>query len=83
MGHTHEDVDQFFSRIAAQLRKKGAESIPGKSTLHNLHPSNKPVCKSCNALNSYTKLYACIAGKFKIVLKMMKSTYLVPMTELG
>jgi len=29
VGHTHEDVDQFFSRIALQLRKNGAESIPG------------------------------------------------------
>ena len=30
VGHTHEDVDQFFSRVAAQLRKSGAESIPGE-----------------------------------------------------
>ena len=33
VGHTHEDVDQFFSRIAWQLRKKGAGSIPGMSLL--------------------------------------------------
>ena len=30
VGHTHEDVDNFFSRIASQLRKTGAESVPGK-----------------------------------------------------
>ena len=30
VGHTHEDVDQFFSRIASQLRKTGAESVPGQ-----------------------------------------------------
>ena len=30
VGHAHEDVDQFFSRMSSQLRENGAESIPGK-----------------------------------------------------
>ncbi len=30
MGHTHEDIDQLFSRISKQLSQKGAETIPGK-----------------------------------------------------
>ena len=30
VGHTHEDVDQMFSRISGHLRKQGAESIAGK-----------------------------------------------------
>ena len=28
-GHTHEDVDQLFSKISAEIRRAGAESIPG------------------------------------------------------
>ena len=43
MGHTREDVDQFFSRIGLQLQKKGAESIPGMSTFSLLKDS--PVAK--------------------------------------
>ena len=30
VGHTHEDVDQFFSRVATQLRKTGAECVEGR-----------------------------------------------------
>ena len=31
MGHTHEDVDQLFSRIAQRLACTGAETIPNIS----------------------------------------------------
>lgn len=30
VGHTHEDVDQFFSRVGARLRRVGAETLLGK-----------------------------------------------------
>ena len=30
VGHTLEDVDQFFSRVATQLRKTGAECVEGR-----------------------------------------------------
>ncbi len=30
VGHTHEDIDQFFSRISTQLNQTGAETLPGK-----------------------------------------------------
>ena len=30
VGHTHEDVDQLFSRIGDKIRKSGCESLPGK-----------------------------------------------------
>lgn len=33
MGHTHEDVDQLFSRIGDQIRKSGCESLPGSYTM--------------------------------------------------
>ena len=29
VGHTHEDVDQLFSKIGEKIRKSGSESIPG------------------------------------------------------
>ncbi len=29
VGHTHEDVDQLFSKIGDEIRHTGAESIPG------------------------------------------------------
>ena len=29
MGHTHEDVDQLFSRIGDEIRRSGSESLPG------------------------------------------------------
>ena len=29
VGHTHEDVDQLFSRISGHLKKQGAESLQG------------------------------------------------------
>jgi len=29
VGHAHEDVDQLFSKIAAELRRAGAESLLG------------------------------------------------------
>ena len=30
VGHTHEDVDQFFSKISAHLSRVGAETINGE-----------------------------------------------------
>ena len=29
VGHTHEDIDQMFSRISDSIRKTGCESIQG------------------------------------------------------
>ena len=29
VGHTHEDIDQVFSRVTDNLRQSGCESIPG------------------------------------------------------
>ena len=29
MGHTHEDIDQLFSKIAEEIRRAGCQSIPG------------------------------------------------------
>ena len=31
VGHTHEDVDQFFSRVSTHLSRTGAESIRGQA----------------------------------------------------
>ena len=30
VGHTHEDVDQLFSKIDVELRRGGCESLPGR-----------------------------------------------------
>ena len=30
VGHTHEDIDQFFSRISPKVREIGAETLEGK-----------------------------------------------------
>ena len=32
VGHTHEDIDQVFSRVSDNLRQSGCESIPGNCT---------------------------------------------------
>ena len=29
VGHTHEDVDQFFSKVSTYLTRNGAETLPG------------------------------------------------------
>jgi len=29
VGHTHEDVDQMFSKISDEIKRNGSESIPG------------------------------------------------------
>lgn len=29
MGHTHEDIDQVFSKVSDTIRHSGCESIPG------------------------------------------------------
>ena len=30
VGHTHEDVDQFFSKVSTHLHRVGAETITGE-----------------------------------------------------
>jgi len=34
VGHTHEDIDQVFSKVSDNIRKNGCESIPGTITVH-------------------------------------------------
>lgn len=35
VGHTHEDVDQFFSKVSTHLLRVGAETINGQfATVH-------------------------------------------------
>ena len=29
VGHTHEDIDQLFSKISETIRHNGCESLPG------------------------------------------------------
>ena len=54
--HTHEDVDQFFSRIAAQLRKTGAESVPGKLVYNNYY-AHLEMC-----VHSTVAIQTCMCG---------------------
>lgn len=30
VGHTHEDIDQFFSKVSTNLARVGAETINGQ-----------------------------------------------------
>lgn len=30
VGHTHEDIDQLFSKVADELCHNGSECLPGK-----------------------------------------------------
>ncbi|KXJ18305.1 hypothetical protein AC249_AIPGENE23463 [Exaiptasia diaphana] len=46
VGHTHEDVDQFFSRISLKLRSNNVWTLP---QLHNtIRSSYNPVPESCD-----------------------------------
>ena len=29
VGHTHEDIDQLFSKVSQAIRRSGCESLPG------------------------------------------------------
>lgn len=33
VGHTHEDVDQLFSKISSEIKGIGSESLPGMRVL--------------------------------------------------
>lgn len=30
VGHTHEDIDQLFSKVGGEIRHAGCESLPGE-----------------------------------------------------
>ncbi|KAL9956144.1 hypothetical protein ACROYT_G037583 [Oculina patagonica] len=40
VGHTHEDVDQFFSRISRRLHKKDSMTLP--ALVRNIHKAHTP-----------------------------------------
>lgn len=33
VGHTHEDIDQFFSKFSQYLRHNAAHTLPGNSII--------------------------------------------------
>lgn len=33
MGHTHEDVDQFFSKVSSYIKRVGAETVSGEKVI--------------------------------------------------
>ena len=37
VGYTHEDVDQFFSKVSTYLNRVGAESLPGFTSYLHVH----------------------------------------------
>ncbi|XP_070548740.1 uncharacterized protein [Ptychodera flava] len=43
VGHTHEDVDQMFSRVSTALRKANSFTLP--ELMHNIHESYTPSIK--------------------------------------
>ena len=53
MGHTHEDIDQLFSKIGDEIRRTGCESIPGTHTHTHTH-------RECCTHHELSVLYICI-----------------------
>jgi hypothetical protein len=68
VGHTHEDVDQLFSRIGDEIRATGCESLPGKCTLehstyfggHAMHTDLLDLISRSSTPNPVTTLVSCV-----------------------
>lgn len=57
VGHTHEDVDQLFSRIGERIRKGGCESLPGERIIYILY-------YTCILIIIYTVLLASVHSSY-------------------
>ena len=60
VGHTHEDIDQLFSKIGDEVKRSGSESIPGIYVLFYLSGANSNIqlqahghCSKKQILNVY------------------------------
>ena len=52
-GHTHEDVDQLFSRISSGLAKRDAHTLPQLLEAIETSATPKPVCRHLQSLYDY------------------------------
>ncbi|XP_078610377.1 uncharacterized protein LOC144881295 [Branchiostoma floridae x Branchiostoma japonicum] len=55
-GHTHEDVDQMFSRFSVKLQRQDATTIPELFTTIEASYAPKPQCRLIQALWDYRTL---------------------------
>ena len=53
VGHTHEDVDQLFSRISSGLAKRDAHTLPQLLEAIETSATPKPVCHHLQSLYDY------------------------------
>ena len=60
VGHTHEDIDQLFSRISSGLAKRDAHTLPQLLEAIETATTPKPVCQHLRSLYDYRdKLLKC------------------------
>ncbi|XP_064397846.1 uncharacterized protein LOC135344551 [Halichondria panicea] len=63
VGHTHEDIDQLFSRISKQLTLKGAESLPDLQKQITQSSTPTPTVEVLNTISDVRSwLEPCIDG---------------------
>lgn len=53
VGHTHEDIDQVFSRVATGLTHQDVHTLPQLLQAISKSTSPEPICKHLNALYNY------------------------------
>lgn len=54
VGHTHEDVDQVFSRIAVKLKRRNASTLPDLQNVIKEAYNPMPECQELKVLFDFS-----------------------------
>ena len=77
MGHTHEDIDQLFSKISDEIKRIGCECIPGEEIEVQFTSGVLMLTVSSHLIKETLKIMLCTSSMFPLTSDLRIECFIV------